>query len=237
MSASFTTKLVAAALLAAATLLPAIADDAGPHPDLRAIRGGLPVLLAAPLAAAGISERAQIRDVAVHGNVAAATWRAGAIGGSARLERRSDRWWLVAGTNPLAFWPGPHGSGASPKRLSDLSGGGCAVLSGVSPASGLQLRGRAPTAAEMPPSPGANAYYFFSLTSTATMPVAIPETTLDVWFPYVLDPAVRYTLWIGFTRPRVDGVPGTLHDNVLHFDLPSVTTIAGKEALGEIDGE
>jgi hypothetical protein len=62
------------------------------------------------------------------------------------------------------------------------------------------------------------------------------NSTIDVWFPYVLPKQSHYALSIsGFTRENV-GVPGTLKNNVLHFILPAFTLHWGDVAHGEIYG-
>jgi hypothetical protein len=99
------------------------------------------------------------------------------------------------------------------------------------------IRGRAPTVAEMPPTPHMNGYFFFSIVTNGSEPVALKSSTLDVWFPYVLDAKQHYALLIGFLKPDLEDVAGTLTGNTLHFVLPAFATIPGKEALGEIDGD
>ena len=60
------------------------------------------------------------------------------------------------------------------------------------------LNGRAPTKAESWITPGGNSYFFFSGTVKAEQPVHVQAgTTLDVWFPFVLDPPIKYSLTIG----------------------------------------
>jgi hypothetical protein len=96
---------------------------------------------------------------------------------------------------------------------------------------------RAPTDAELSPAPGVSAYYILSMRrQDGTAPSYPAGSSLDVWFPFVLDPAVRYTFELRFVTPSIDGSPGTLQNNVLHFGLPAFAMPAGKEAVGEIDG-
>jgi hypothetical protein len=99
------------------------------------------------------------------------------------------------------------------------------------------IRGRAPTVAEMPPTPHMNAYYFFSIVTKGTQPVVLKDATLDVWFPYVLDAKGKYALLLGFVDPNIEDIAGTLSGNTLHFTFPAFATIPGKDALGEIDGD
>jgi hypothetical protein len=102
---------------------------------------------------------------------------------------------------------------------------------------GFAIRGRAPTVAEMPPTPHENAFYFFSVVTKGAQPVVLKSATLDVWFPYVLDAKQKYALLLGFVRPNIEDVRGTLSGNTLHFVLPAFSTVPGKDALGEIDGD
>jgi hypothetical protein len=105
------------------------------------------------------------------------------------------------------------------------------------PARDFAVVGRAPTVAEMPPTPHMNAYYFLSIVTKGKEPVTVERATLDVWFPYVLDSKQNYSLLIGFLNPNLEDIKGTLSGNTLHFVLPAFATIPGKDALGEIDGD
>lgn len=98
---------------------------------------------------------------------------------------------------------------------------------------------RAPTEAESWLTPGGNAYAFFSGNVSAAQPVHVqPGTTIDVWFPFVLDPSLRYSLSIGVTRGApMAPVTGTLSANTLHFTLPALVLEPGAELMGEIDGD
>lgn len=96
---------------------------------------------------------------------------------------------------------------------------------------------RAPTPTEMPPTPGANAYYFFTMVNgLSTVFVADQGTTLDVWCPFVLDPNLNYTLTMSFSTPTIGPLRGTLKDNTLHFVLPAFSADPHAEMMGEIDG-
>ena len=99
------------------------------------------------------------------------------------------------------------------------------------------ILGRAPTVAEMPPTPHMNAFYFLSIATKGAQPVVLKSATLDVWFPYVLDAKQKYVLLLGFVNPNIEDVPGTLSGNTLHFTLAGVCDDSGKDALGEIDGD
>ena len=99
---------------------------------------------------------------------------------------------------------------------------------------------RAPTEAESWANPpGGNAYFFFSGTVHATKPVHVQAgTTIDVWFPFVLDPSLRYSLTIAAPNAMSLGpVEGTLTNNTLHFVLPAFTAPPGAELMGEIDSD
>jgi len=99
--------------------------------------------------------------------------------------------------------------------------------------------GRAPTQAESWVTPGGNSYFFFSGTVQSTQPVHVQAgTTVDVWFPFVLDASLRYSLTIaghGFTA--LGPVDGTLDDNTLHFVLPAFTVSPGVELMGEVESD
>lgn len=101
------------------------------------------------------------------------------------------------------------------------------------------LNGRAPTKAESWITPGGNSYFFFSGTVKAEQPVHVQAgTTLDVWFPFVLDPPIKYSLTIGgagFTP--IGPIDGTLSDNTLHFILPAFTAPPGVDVMGEIESD
>jgi len=101
------------------------------------------------------------------------------------------------------------------------------------------IQSRAPTEAESwanPPS--GNSYFFFSGTVQSPQPVHVqPGTTIDVWFPFVLDTSLSYSLTIAAPNAMSLGpVEGTLKDNTLHFVLPAFTAPPGAELMGEIEG-
>ncbi len=62
------------------------------------------------------------------------------------------------------------------------------------------------------------------------------NSTIDVWLPYVLAQQDHYVLRISNVTPDIDGVPGTLKNNVLHFVLPAFTLHWEEVAHGEIYG-
>ncbi len=96
--------------------------------------------------------------------------------------------------------------------------------------------GRAPTRAEFPGEPGADSVYFFSFELGGDMKARVTGATLDVWFPFVLDANVRYSLTLVGGETTIGPLVGTLHDNTLHFELPSFTATPGTSLMGEIDG-
>jgi hypothetical protein len=103
--------------------------------------------------------------------------------------------------------------------------------------SGLAFHTRAPTVGEMPPSFGANSYFFFSMEFARTTPIEIAGgSELDVWCPFVLDSDLRYSVTIAGGDPVVGPIDGTLRDNELHFNLPAFAAKPGVELMGEIEG-
>ncbi len=102
------------------------------------------------------------------------------------------------------------------------------------------IESRAPTPAESWTNrPGGNSYFFFSGTVQAPQPVHVQRgTTLDVWFPFVLDTSLTYSLTIGgegFTP--IGPIDGALADNTLHFVLPAFTAPPGVDMMGEIESD
>jgi hypothetical protein len=103
------------------------------------------------------------------------------------------------------------------------------------------LTGRAPTEGESWANPPTgNSYFFFSGTVQSTQPVHVHAgTVINVWFPFLLDPSLRYGLTIaghGFTA--IGPVDGTLPgNNTLHFVLPAFTAPPGVELMGEIESD
>jgi hypothetical protein len=100
------------------------------------------------------------------------------------------------------------------------------------------IKARKPTQAESWANPpGGNSYFFFSGTVQAKHPVHVQAgTTIEVWFPFVLDPSLRYSLTIAAPNAMSLGpVAGTLKDNTLHFVLPAFTAPPGADLMGEIE--
>jgi hypothetical protein len=61
------------------------------------------------------------------------------------------------------------------------------------------------------------------------------NSTIDVWFPYVLGKQAHYVFSMSNVTPAIAGVPGRLKNNVLHFVLPAFTLHWGDIAEGKID--
>ncbi|HEY1747943.1 MAG TPA: hypothetical protein VGG11_14420, partial [Xanthobacteraceae bacterium] len=58
------------------------------------------------------------------------------------------------------------------------------------------------------------------------------NSTIDVWFPYVLAKQDHYALSISNVTPEIAGVTGSSKNNVLHFVLPAFTLHWGDVAEG-----
>ena len=101
---------------------------------------------------------------------------------------------------------------------------------------------RSPTQAEIIPYPTtlhflSTSVCYFDLTIEGTKPVTFaPGTTIDIWFPFVLDDALSYDLTIGFAREPIGPIYAKPFDNVLHYKLPSFTAMPGQTLMAEIDG-
>jgi hypothetical protein len=271
---SSTPTVVIAAIVAVLVCSPsATADDYGPHPILRDLRGSAPILLAHFVQAPVLS------DAVIEGSEAIVMWQAAGKPGLATFRRRNDRWWIV-GVFDLF---GPAVKQQPQEWVKTLSVSPAMVARAEQHVSGFDsempiarpferpacarcgsniwnsndgfettltfdaatptwdptftILGRAPTVAEMPPTPHMNAFYFFSIITKGAQPVTLKYSTLDVWFPYVLDAKQKYSLLLGFVNPNIEDVPGALSDNTLTFTLPAFATVPGKDALGEIDGD
>lgn len=267
---------IAAVVLAAAIIFfprQAAADDFGPHPILRDLRGSAPILLA------HFGPSPVVGDAVIEGSEAIVMWQSAGKPGLATFRRRNDRWW-IAGVFDL-FGPAVKQQpqewvktlSVSPAMVAraeqhlagfdtempiarQIERAACArcgsnlwnvndgfettlTFDAATPTwdPTFAILGRAPTVAEMPPTPHENAFYFFSIIAKGAQPVALKSSTLDVWFPYVLDAKQKYSLLLGFVNPNIEDIPGTLSDNTLTFTLPAFATIPNKDALGEIDGD
>ena len=101
------------------------------------------------------------------------------------------------------------------------------------------ISGRAPTRGESWLTPNNDAFYFLSGTVRSATTIHVrPGSTIDVWFPFVLDPTWHYTLTIaGKGGDSLVNLPGTLARNTLHFVLPAFALAPGIDVYGEIDGD
>ncbi|MDP9111709.1 MAG: hypothetical protein M3M96_08765 [Candidatus Eremiobacteraeota bacterium] len=231
------------ALLLIALPCAAPADEYGPHPAIRAIRGALPILLARHLKRLDTPGRLTIPDIVVDGDVAIATWKYGSGRGLVLLNYHPNGWWMT-------------GSSDLPSHLLDLATahipkfaradalaqtvGYRSTWQHVSgaPLTGFTFHDRAPTASEMAPSRGADAVYFFTLQPNGTQKISVAAgSTLDVWAPFVLDPHLRYTLTLAMGDPTIGPLEGRLSDNTMHFILPAFTAPPSVELMGEIDAD
>ncbi len=101
---------------------------------------------------------------------------------------------------------------------------------------------RAPTQAEIIPYPTtlhfiSTSVLYFDLMIEGSKPVTFaPGTTIDIWFPFVLDDTLSYDLTIGFAKEPIGPVYAKPFDNVLHYKLPGFTAVPGQTLMAEIDG-
>lgn len=101
---------------------------------------------------------------------------------------------------------------------------------------------RPPTAAEIIPYPTtlhfvSTAVLYLDLAIEGSAPVTFqPGTTIDIWFPFVLDDTLAYDLTIGFAKEPIGPLYSKPFDNVLHYKLPGFTVIPGQTLMAEIDG-
>lgn len=235
-----------------------LADDAGPGKEVRAIRHDLPVLLAGRLAPPHVDPRDVVVDNVVIGShgIANAEWHAL---DQHRMDSfvRVDGWWLLH--DEWTPQPGervgeiisPGGERAvkvsldfsgQTQLLNDLDGYQMAVtFPRNDAASGADIRdlsGRTPTEAESWITRGGNSYFFFSGTVQSTQPIHVDAgTTIDVWFPFVLDSSLYYALTIAHADKPIGPIDGTLKDNVVHFVLPAFTLTPGATLMAEIEGD
>jgi hypothetical protein len=104
------------------------------------------------------------------------------------------------------------------------------------------LYARPPTEAEIIPYPTtlhfiSTAVLYFDLTLDGSAPVTFqPGTTVDIWFPFVLDDALSYDLTIGFADGPIGPIYSKPFDNVLHYKLPGFTATPDRTLMAEIDG-
>ena len=145
---------------------------------------------------------------------------------------------VTAATGDLAL---PVSSGACADPLDSLipvaDADGYAVRMTPSSTSRLfKLSGRKPNEAESWIVPHGDGFFFFYMTSNAPAHVA-SGSSLDVWFPFLLDPSLRYSLTIAYADKPIGPIDGTLSNNVVHFNLPEFTAPPRVELMCEIDGD
>ena len=98
--------------------------------------------------------------------------------------------------------------------------------------------GRAPTESESTQVAHGDAFYFFTFEIAGPKPVTFPAgTTMDVWFPHVLFPNLRYRITAGWATKSFGPISGTLTNNTLHFVLPGFTLAPDDSMMYEIDGD
>lgn len=235
-----------------------LADDAGPGKEVRAIRHDLPVLLAGRLAPPHIDPRDVVVDMVVVGphGTANAEWH---TLDQHRIDQfiRVDGWWLlrdewtpqpgervgeIGSLGPSGLFKGSLDFSSESQLLDRLNGYQMAVhFSENDAASGssiLSVFGRTPTEAESWITRGGNSYFFFSGTVQSTQPIHVGAgTTIDVWFPFVLDSSLYYALTIAHADKPIGPIDGTLKDNVVHFVLPAFTLTPGATLMAEIEGD
>lgn len=108
-----------------------------------------------------------------------------------------------------------------------------------------QIYFRPPTPAEFLPNhalaPGwgyPNAVCFFDVTIGGGKPLAFKSgTTIDVWFPFVLDDQLEYSLSFSSNDTPSGLIKGTIFDNTVHFVLPEFVLQPDKPLMAEIDGD
>ncbi|MGB6986347.1 MAG: hypothetical protein WBD74_10285 [Candidatus Aquilonibacter sp.] len=248
------TALCALLLALAVWPLAARADDYGPRRDIAAIRHDLPILVEAT--------KPVVFDSFNIGNAQALVqWHVGRDHFNNFLEKRYGRWWLLGwgvsftelqdGGRRYSPMPDPAApfrgdmpfSQGIPNWATD--GGYRVTLRFASNDAGenaliTSFSTRIPTEAESwANQPSGNSYFFFSGTVQSPQPVRVQAGTIvDVWFPFVLDSTLHYSLTIAAPNAMSLGpVEGTLKDNTLHFVLPAFTAPPGADLMGEIDSD
>lgn len=207
------------------------------------------VLLARSVRAAGIDPREiAIGAVRITGDQAQVDWSARTRAGTLELHRLGARWAVDA----------PGSASASPPPIS-ISNAGGVLAPQIAQTGGYRfvlaysandappgaafafVYGRVPTSAEFLAYPtvypiSADAVFYFDLTAGAAVRFGA-GSSLDVWFPFVLDDRLRYDLFVDGTAPAIGPIASRVFDNSLHFTLPAFSMPAGKAITGEIDGD
>lgn len=246
---------VIAVLLCALTLVPAAASagDRGPAATVAQLRSQARRLVARQARASGVEPKdVVISDVAVAGTQATLSWDAGNAHRLMRLAFMNDRWWdTFDGSQGAASGPWqiqPPGATIAPPRTLTAGYRIRFVFSAnntPAPVNLTQIYARPPTAAEFLPShplaPGwgsADAVCYFDLTVGGYNDVTFkPGTAIDVWFPFVLDDQLQYSMSF-FSDDRPSGmIRATIFDNTLHFVLPEFVLAPDKPLMAEIDGD
>lgn len=73
--------------------------------------------------------------------------------------------------------------------------------------------------------------FCFTTTLDSAQRINASGASIDVWFPYILNPEGRYTLSLAQVSQPVFA---TVHDNTLHFTLPAFSVEAREALDGEI---
>lgn len=235
-----------------------LADDAGPGKEVRAIRHDLPLLLDGRLGPPHVMSGEVVVDsvvVGTHGT-ADAEWH---TPDQHRIDEfvRTDGWWLlrdewtpqpgervgeIENLGPSGLSKNGVDFSSAPQLLDHLNGYQMSVHFASNDAA-LEAEitaifGRAPTEAESWETRGGNSYFFFSGTVQSTAPVHVQAgTTIDVWFPFVLDTSLYYALTIAHADKPIGPIDGTLKDNVVHFVLPAFALPPGATLMAEIEGD
>lgn len=224
-----------AVLVCTLALLPAAGrgEDSGPPATIGQLRSQATRLLARQVRALGVDPKSiVISNVQVKGDDAQLTWQTGTQARLMRLTHLNDRWWdtsepsraLTAGYD-LDF---------------DFSANDAA-----GPVNLKQIYARPPTPAEFLPNhplaPGwgsADAVCYFDITVGGSKAVRFKSgTSVDVWFPFVLDDQLQYSLSF-FSDDKPSGIiKGTIFDNTVHFVLPEFILAPDKPLMAEIDGD
>lgn len=246
-------RCIIAVLALLLTPILARADDSGPPRDVGTVRSDARVLLAHTARLAGVDpKQIVISDVAVSGDRANLSWNIGKERGLMRFVLSENRWWgtleesnyavvphtdlSVHPAGGLVHFPRSQTSGYDfSLRYSANNAGNNTNFAGV--------RTRPPTHAEFLPYPTpyryvADAVMFFDFGVDGSKPVSFQRgSSVDVWFPFVLDDKLKYSIVFSAASTAVGPVTGTIFDNVLHFDLPAFTATPGEPFMGEIDGD
>ncbi len=222
-----------------------LADDSGPGREVRAIRHDLPILLAGRLTPPHINPRDLVVDNVViqpHGT-ANAEWH---TADQHRIDEfvRIDGWWLLRSESPPPSDSGKTSLDFSRQSqlLDDLNGYQMAITFSQNDAGAAAriapISGRPPTEAESWMTRGGNSYFFFSGPVETTAPIHVQAgTTVDVWFPFVLDTSLHYAITIAHADKPIGPIDGTIKDNVVHFVLPAFTLPPGATLMAEIEGD